>query len=49
VDYNFRGEEWEDVSMEAKDFIARLLVADPRKRLTTQQCLIHPWLRSSAY
>jgi len=28
----------------AKDFIRRLLVADPRQRMTTEQCLQHPWL-----
>jgi calcium/calmodulin-dependent protein kinase I len=44
VEYDFNGAEWEDVSEEAKDFIRRLLVADPRQRMTTEQCLQHPWL-----
>lgn len=35
---------WERVSPSAKDFIARLLVIDPEKRMTAAQALEHPWL-----
>jgi calcium/calmodulin-dependent protein kinase I len=49
VDYSFSGSEWDDVSEEAKDFISKLLVLDPKKRLTTEQCLNHPWLKKAPY
>jgi serine/threonine protein kinase len=31
----------------AKDFIRRILIADPTLRLTTKQCLEHPWLTNN--
>jgi serine/threonine protein kinase len=34
---------------QAKDFISKLLVLDPKKRLTTEQCLNHPWLKKAPY
>ena len=33
------------LSEESKDFIDRLIVVDPRKRLTARQALNHPWIR----
>lgn len=39
------GPEWEAVSDEAKDLIRRLLVMDPRARLTAAAALEHPWIR----
>ena len=35
---------WEEVSQDAKDLIAKLLVVDPTKRLTIEQVLEHPWM-----
>eukprot|EP00890_Picochlorum_soloecismus_P002934 jgi/Picsp_1/3641/NSC_06478-R1_calcium calmodulin-dependent protein len=35
---------WEEVSKDAKDLIAKLLVVDPTKRLTIEQVLEHPWM-----
>merc|ERR1712015_506618 len=32
-------------SASAKDFISNCLVLDPRKRMTIEQCLAHPWLK----
>jgi len=32
------------ISKNAKDFISKLLVADPRKRLSVDQALKHPWV-----
>ena len=32
-------------SASAKDFITNCLVLDPRKRMTIEQCLAHPWLK----
>lgn len=35
------------ISQPARDFIARLLVVDPARRMTARQCLEHPWLASA--
>ncbi|KAK9694552.1 Calcium/calmodulin-dependent protein kinase type I [Basidiobolus ranarum] len=43
--YSFTpGEYWNDISDNAKDFIRRLLVVDPEKRMTVKEALEHPWL-----
>jgi len=42
VDYPV--EYWSVVSNDAKDFVYRLLVADPDTRLTAEAALKHPWL-----
>ncbi|KRZ49734.1 Death-associated protein kinase dapk-1, partial [Trichinella nativa] len=44
VRYQFDGEYFARTSTLAKDFIRRLLVRDPRQRLTAKQCLKHPWI-----
>ncbi|XP_050443024.1 uncharacterized protein LOC126847066 [Adelges cooleyi] len=44
ADIDFPDELFEDVSAEAVDFIRKLLVRDPRERLTAKECLKHPWL-----
>jgi len=48
VDYNFPDPEWTNVSATVKEFIKKLLVADPTVRLTAQQCLDHSWLQEAA-
>lgn len=35
---------WDGISTAAKDCVARMLVKDPRQRVTVQQLLAHPWL-----
>lgn len=35
---------WRGVSDMAKDLISKLIVRDPKKRLTAVQALHHPWL-----
>mmetsp|Transcript_47585 Transcript_47585/g.85970 ORF Transcript_47585/g.85970 Transcript_47585/m.85970 type:complete len:597 (+) Transcript_47585:103-1893(+) len=35
---------WDPISAEAKDFITKLLQADPERRLRVQDALAHPWL-----
>eukprot|EP00668_Euglena_longa_P003302 GGOE01003864.1.p1 GENE.GGOE01003864.1~~GGOE01003864.1.p1 ORF type:complete len:826 (-),score=199.73 GGOE01003864.1:376-2853(-) len=40
----FEGEVWDIISDDATDFIAKLLVADPAKRMTLQQAKEHRWL-----
>ena len=42
--YHFDSQQWKGVSKEAKDFIRRLLQANPKKRMTPEQALNHPWL-----
>lgn len=37
--------EWSSVSVEAKDFIATLLVKDPQMRPSAVEALNHPWLK----
>jgi serine/threonine protein kinase len=41
--WKFRGDEWENVSDEAKDLIRGLLVANPIQRLTASQALQSSW------
>eukprot|EP01007_Sphenomonas_quadrangularis_P000961 NODE_182_length_1900_cov_85.023231_g137_i0.p1 GENE.NODE_182_length_1900_cov_85.023231_g137_i0~~NODE_182_length_1900_cov_85.023231_g137_i0.p1 ORF type:complete len:331 (+),score=59.30 NODE_182_length_1900_cov_85.023231_g137_i0:60-1052(+) len=42
--YSFPSPYWDPISDDAKDLIQRLLVTDPKKRLTPQQALEHPWI-----
>ncbi|KAH1107482.1 hypothetical protein J1N35_011250 [Gossypium stocksii] len=45
ADPNFDDSPWPSVSLEAKDFVKRLLNKDHRKRMTAAQALAHPWLQ----
>jgi len=47
ADYDFPDDYWKDVSEEAKDFIRRLLVVEPSKRMTGKEALKHPWLHGA--
>jgi len=42
--FDFDGEEWEDISEDAKDLI-RNLITIPEKRLTAEEALKHKWIR----
>ncbi|KAG8035255.1 hypothetical protein G9C98_001745 [Cotesia typhae] len=44
---DFPEELFEDVSTQAKDFVAKLLVLDPSARMSAKQCLRHDWLRAA--
>ena len=46
-EYTFHVEFWHTVSDNAKDLIRKLLNTNPRKRLTAQQALQHPWMTES--
>ena len=35
-DYDFNDESWNNVSNDAKDFISKILVADPKKRMNAE-------------
>lgn len=43
----FHDRFWKHVSEPAKDFIRKLLVVDPKQRLTAAQALQHPWIVAS--
>ncbi|KAF8012621.1 hypothetical protein BT93_I0705 [Corymbia citriodora subsp. variegata] len=42
---DFHRKPWPTISNSAKDFVKKLLVKDPRARLTAAQALSHPWVR----
>jgi len=46
ADYDFPEPYWNDISAEAKDLIAKLLVVDPKDRYTPTQALQHPWIQN---
>ncbi|KAK6126533.1 hypothetical protein DH2020_039723 [Rehmannia glutinosa] len=41
----FWGDPWPTISESAKDLVKKMLVRDPRKRLTAHQVLCHPWVQ----
>ncbi|KAE8098803.1 hypothetical protein FH972_016840 [Carpinus fangiana] len=41
---DFRRDPWPKVSDNAKDLVKKMLDPDPKRRLTAQQVLDHPWL-----
>ena len=42
--FDFEGEEWDEISKEAKDLIKKL-ICKPEKRLTAQEALQHKWFK----
>lgn len=46
-DLSFPEQAWRSVAKGAQDFILRLLQVSPGDRLTAEQSLHHPWLRSA--
>eukprot|EP00276_Gloeochaete_wittrockiana_P005663 CAMPEP_0184657086 /NCGR_PEP_ID=MMETSP0308-20130426/16967_1 /TAXON_ID=38269 /ORGANISM="Gloeochaete witrockiana, Strain SAG 46.84" /LENGTH=448 /DNA_ID=CAMNT_0027094489 /DNA_START=257 /DNA_END=1600 /DNA_ORIENTATION=+ len=46
--YDFPHAEWDKISDAAKNLIRHLLVLDPHKRYTAEQCLLDPWLKGIA-
>ncbi|XP_028603716.2 calcium/calmodulin-dependent protein kinase type IV isoform X2 [Podarcis muralis] len=47
-EYDFVSPWWDDVSLNAKDLVKKLIVLDPKKRLTTFKALQHPWVTGKA-
>ena len=43
--FDFNDSSFEPISDLAKDFISKLLLRDPQRRLTPGQCLAHVWLQ----
>ncbi|XP_022736376.1 calcium-dependent protein kinase 10-like [Durio zibethinus] len=44
---DFKREPWPQVSESAKSLVRQMLEMDPKKRLTAQQVLEHPWLQNA--
>mmetsp|Transcript_6795 Transcript_6795/g.12562 ORF Transcript_6795/g.12562 Transcript_6795/m.12562 type:complete len:585 (+) Transcript_6795:392-2146(+) len=45
--YEFHREQWEGISPEAKELVSRMLTVDPRKRITIDGVLEHPWMANA--
>ncbi|XP_057515166.1 calcium-dependent protein kinase 8-like [Amaranthus tricolor] len=43
---DFKRDPWPKVSDNAKDLVRKMLEPDPKKRLTAQEVLDHPWLQN---
>ncbi|GFN76867.1 calcium/calmodulin-dependent protein kinase type 1 [Plakobranchus ocellatus] len=46
--YSFPKQYWGDVSETAIDLMKKMMVVDPKKRLTFDEVLSHPWLQDDA-
>ncbi|KAK6933622.1 Protein kinase domain [Dillenia turbinata] len=44
-DLDFLSDPWPSISDSAKDLVRKMLVRDPRKRLTAHEVLCHPWIQ----
>ncbi|KAF7811468.1 calcium-dependent protein kinase 1-like [Senna tora] len=44
-DLDFSSDPWPSISESAKDLVRKMLVRDPRRRLTAHQVLCHPWIQ----
>ncbi|EOD10963.1 hypothetical protein EMIHUDRAFT_422285 [Emiliania huxleyi CCMP1516] len=47
-EFEFLRPYWDPISLEAKDMVRRMLTVDPKKRITCEEAMQHPWLRSEA-
>lgn len=45
--FSFPSPGWDPISAEAKDLISKILVTDPEKRFTVDQCLDHGWFKAA--
>ncbi|PHJ15709.1 calcium-dependent protein kinase cdpk9, partial [Cystoisospora suis] len=45
LDPSLTGDEWQCVSSQAKDLVKKLINKNPKKRLSAQQALEHPWFQ----
>ncbi|CAL5431869.1 unnamed protein product [Camellia sinensis] len=44
-DLDFSSDPWPNISESAKDLVRKMLVRDPKKRLTAHEVLCHPWVQ----
>ncbi|KAK4834506.1 hypothetical protein QYF36_023968 [Acer negundo] len=42
---DFSSDPWPNISESAKDLVRKMLVRDPKKRLTAHEVLCHPWVQ----
>lgn len=47
--FDFEDQAFEPISELAKDFISKLLIKEPTKRLSSTECLQHPWLQKGGH
>lgn len=43
--YKLTGPEWDNISLEAKDLIKKMLDVNPETRIGTSEVLRHPWIQ----
>lgn len=43
--YNMDPEEWREYSPEVKDLVSKLLIKDPKLRMTASEAINHSWFR----
>ena len=46
--FNFEGDEWQQISQEAKSLIKKMLEYEPLKRVGAEQCYSDAWLKKYA-
>ena len=42
--YDFPSPWWDNISKEAKDLVRAMLTVDPKKRITAEAAMTHPWI-----
>eukprot|EP00262_Sarcandra_glabra_P020756 TRINITY_DN8417_c0_g1_i1.p1 TRINITY_DN8417_c0_g1~~TRINITY_DN8417_c0_g1_i1.p1 ORF type:complete len:578 (-),score=107.76 TRINITY_DN8417_c0_g1_i1:37-1770(-) len=45
-DLDFSSDPWPSISESAKDLVRRMLVRNPKKRMTAHEVLCHPWVQT---
>jgi serine/threonine protein kinase len=45
--FEFSGDDWANVSDDAKDLVRRMLVLDPDERISSAEAIRHSWLKTS--
>lgn len=45
VEYDFDDESFDEISDEAMNFIEKLLLKEPKKRMSAREALNHPWIK----
>ncbi|KAM7267459.1 hypothetical protein ACFE04_009625 [Oxalis oulophora] len=44
-DLDFSSDPWPNISESAKDLVRKMLIRDPKRRLTAHEVLCHPWVQ----
>lgn len=44
-EFSFSSSHWDSVSDTGKDFVTKLLEVDEEKRMSSEEALLHPWIR----